>query len=107
MDRRQGTQAGLAFAVLMPGGQTNPGIGFAKLIPAAQFWKENSSIMLSPRFRDAAGAQWHYRSDGQLNEEPDNSSPESGNDDEQKHPNEPVQAWSSCLPDQYHGSRGN
>jgi hypothetical protein len=59
-----------AFAVLMPGEQMETSIGFANPVPTQQFWQDNSGLLTSLRFRDAAGVSWHYRSDGRLDDEP-------------------------------------
>ena len=59
-----------AFPVLMPGEQIDTGIGFLNPVPVPQFWKDNSGLLMSLRFRDAAGVWWRFRSDGQLEEDP-------------------------------------
>jgi hypothetical protein len=59
-----------SFPVLMPGEQQDVGIGFAAPVPDSVFWKDNSGLLTSLRFRDAAGVHWRFRSDGRLDEEP-------------------------------------
>ena len=56
------------FRALMPGDQPDTGNGFTEPVPVPMFYKDNSRLQASVRFRDAAGVHWHLSTDGQLDE---------------------------------------